>query len=415
MSHQMERHCEYRDPVTGQCRETPLADARNGYCIFHAGVEDKTEEEFKKALADYVDKIKKENLAYSFVGFVFVGATDFQKHLGINVLENAEFRSAHFHGDVDFFETEFHGNAGFAWTEFYGDTKIEKVEFQGEVRFASAKFKSVSFRETRFGGEARFNGTLFRNTASFKRTRFEGGADFEEVTFSGDAEFNKTQFWPTSRISVALAKGKISFAGASLENVSLTPLKLHRSASIDFTGALLRNTQMKREDIQDNIADEREKRFSEAGETYLLLKNNFHSLGRYEDESWAFKKEKDFERKSYFHARSLRWLGSMFWNLLYGYGEKPFWILGWCGLLLLLSSFIYWLSKGVFQVLGTYLVPVDDYWNNLYFSVVTFTILGYGDFRPIGKIRVLASIEAFLGIFFIALFIFAFARKTGGR
>ena len=61
------------------------------------------------------------------------------------------------------------------------------------------------------------------------------------------------------------------------------------------------------------------------------------------------------------------------------------------------------------------LVPLKSYLNYLYFSVVTFTTLEYGDFRPIGRLRFLASVEALFGIFFVALSIFAFARKTGGR
>ena len=48
---------------------------------------------------------------------------------------------------------------------------------------------------------------------------------------------------------------------------------------------------------------EQEKDFSEAKEIYLLLKNDFHTLGRYDEESWAFRKEKGMERKSFWHFR----------------------------------------------------------------------------------------------------------------
>lgn len=39
-------------------------------------------------------------------------------------------------------------------------------------------------------------------------------------------------------------------------------------------------------------------------------------------------------------------------------------------------------------------------WDYLYFSVVTITTLGYGDFSPIGYARVIASIEAIFGLIF---------------
>ncbi|NJN82937.1 MAG: two pore domain potassium channel family protein [Caldilineaceae bacterium] len=47
----------------------------------------------------------------------------------------------------------------------------------------------------------------------------------------------------------------------------------------------------------------------------------------------------------------------------------------------------------------------------LYFSVVTFTTLGYGDIQPHGFARFLVSVEALLGIFLISLFVFVFCRK----
>ncbi|MDP7162721.1 MAG: potassium channel family protein [Phycisphaerae bacterium] len=48
----------------------------------------------------------------------------------------------------------------------------------------------------------------------------------------------------------------------------------------------------------------------------------------------------------------------------------------------------------------------------IYFSTVTFTTLGYGDFRPKpGFFRLLAGTEAFLGVALMPLFIVDLARK----
>lgn len=47
----------------------------------------------------------------------------------------------------------------------------------------------------------------------------------------------------------------------------------------------------------------------------------------------------------------------------------------------------------------------------LYFSVVTFTTLGYGDFAPVGPSRIIASAEAIIGSFTIALFVVVFVRR----
>jgi hypothetical protein len=41
----------------------------------------------------------------------------------------------------------------------------------------------------------------------------------------------------------------------------------------------------------------------------------------------------------------------------------------------------------------------------LYFSIITWTTVGYGDFRPTSDSRVFAAIEALLGTIFLSLFI----------
>jgi len=57
-----------------------------------------------------------------------------------------------------------------------------------------------------------------------------------------------------------------------------------------------------------------------------------------------------------------------------------------------------------------------NFWDCLYFSVTTFTTLGYGDFRPLeGLSRIFSGTEAFIGAFIMALFVYTFARRTGGR
>jgi hypothetical protein len=92
--------------------------------------------------------------------------------------------------------------------------------------------------------------------------------------------------------------------------------------------------------------------------------------------------------------------------LVFGYGEKPLRILGLSLLTILGYAFAYnnWqaLSERGFDV-------------SLYFSIVTFTTLGFGDILPKPAFRLLAGSEAILGILFIGLFLFTIGRRTGGR
>ena len=57
--------------------------------------------------------------------------------------------------------------------------------------------------------------------------------------------------------------------------------------------------------------------------------------------------------------------------------------------------------------------PIHNFWTNLYFSIVTFTTLGYGDLHPVSsmRMRLLAGSEAFLGAFTIAYFVVVVSRK----
>jgi voltage-gated potassium channel Kch len=47
----------------------------------------------------------------------------------------------------------------------------------------------------------------------------------------------------------------------------------------------------------------------------------------------------------------------------------------------------------------------------LYFSTVTFTTLGYGDYRPEGRLQAVAAVEVSLGAVLIALLTVVFARR----
>jgi hypothetical protein len=54
---------------------------------------------------------------------------------------------------------------------------------------------------------------------------------------------------------------------------------------------------------------------------------------------------------------------------------------------------------------------ISFFFECLYYSVVTFTTLGYGDFIPVGFSRLEAALEAFTGSFTIALFVVVFVKK----
>ncbi len=101
-----------------------------------------------------------------------------------------------------------------------------------------------------------------------------------------------------------------------------------------------------------------------------------------------------------------------------GYGESPLRVVSFSALLILFFSFIYFFT-GVhngesiinFSSADTASHNIRIWLDCAYFSVVTFTTLGYGDLVPLGISRVFAAFEAFIGSFSMALFVVLFVKK----
>ena len=59
-------------------------------------------------------------------------------------------------------------------------------------------------------------------------------------------------------------------------------------------------------------------------------------------------------------------------------------------------------SYGIVNVNGDI---IKDFYQSLYFSIVTLTTLGYGDFSPTEQIKLVAAFEAIIGYFLLAIMI----------
>jgi uncharacterized protein YjbI with pentapeptide repeats len=102
----------------------------------------------------------------------------------------------------------------------------------------------------------------------------------------------------------------------------------------------------------------------------------------------------------------VRWVMSGLVLLITGYGERPFRVVV-AALILILGY------SGLYCIPGA--ISGHGFSDALYFSVVTFTTLGYGDVLPHGAFRLLAGSEALSGILFTGLFLFCLGRKTVSR
>lgn len=60
-------------------------------------------------------------------------------------------------------------------------------------------------------------------------------------------------------------------------------------------------------------------------------------------------------------------------------------------------------------------MPYGSYWDSLYFSVVTWTTLGYGDYAPEGLVRIVAAGQALLGYITMGIMISLISAMCSNR
>ena len=156
--------------------------------------------------------------------------------------------------------------------------------------------------------------------------------------------------------------------------------------------------------------------------------------GDYTTAGGLYYREMECRKKAMRKKRfSVNWFKSFGYSLLKytcGYGEKPLWVIRNALLIILFGAVLFFFS-GVARVgadipfeENLYIIDCSldsldfnkttllDFYYCFYYSVVTFTTLGYGDIHPSGFYsHAIAFSEAFTGVFFMALFVVVFARK----
>ena len=60
---------------------------------------------------------------------------------------------------------------------------------------------------------------------------------------------------------------------------------------------------------------------------------------------------------------------------------------------------------------GKIITIENDMWTSLYFSIVTWTTLGYGDFKPTVDLRLVAALEALLGYLYMSILVGIFINS----
>lgn len=202
---------------------------------------------------------------------------------------------------------------------------------------------------------------------------------------------------------------------ARLEQANLLGIKLDHAKleGVNWGNRVLQETKA----LETDNSEEKIQLFSEAEEIYRNIGREMRNQGMTAEIGWFFYREMVVRRMQLPRFSVARTLSKAI-DLLCGYGEKPVRLIG-VSVFVILSLAVLYAIVGIqhgdsinsFAYATTFTESIQVFFNSLYFSIVTFTTLGYGDFSPVGISRVIASIQAITGSFFIALFVVVFVRR----
>lgn len=157
--------------------------------------------------------------------------------------------------------------------------------------------------------------------------------------------------------------------------------------------------------------------FEQAEEIYRNLRRISEDKGLTEQAGYFFHREMVMRRYQIPRYSSRRFISKVV-DLLCGYGEKPLRVLFFSLLIICVCASLYFIlgiqgSQSIIQFNAhlSWRDNISSFINCLYFSIVTFTTLGYGDISPVGVSRIIAAIQAFTGSFTTALFVVVFVKK----
>lgn len=216
----------------------------------------------------------------------------------------------------------------------------------------------------------------------------------------------------------SLMKAKLSHANlncADLTDVNLLGVQIEH-VKIDHTRWDDQIIQEKRA-YAAKSKEEKLDFLEQAEEIYRNLRKTTEAQGLFEHAGRFFQREMIMRRHQLPRYSSRRLLSKLV-DLFCGYGEEPYRVVLFSLFSIFTFAIIFFLigitdgsSDIRFSSASPLLENIQNFLYTTYFSVVTFTTLGYGDLAPTGWARSFAAIEAFLGSFTLALFVVVFVKK----
>lgn len=417
------------------------SDFHGEFCIESAKVGGSAEFRYttfySPALFDSID-------VRSFIEFAraeFRSSVSFER---TRIRKKSKFWATTFHEDISFRGSKFDGYLEFSWGTTIPSAKgqVDGAVFHGEAVFSYCEFsRDVEFWNVLFEKPARFDHTVFRGTTEFLYSRFEDTASFESTVHSYIDFTGVESVQEVKLVDSKIPDGVITqpthgetyydFSHSKLGDVELTAetdrnvfdyFKFYETEFDSFNFPEHRPSLNKSWDIHQFGPESESQHGPEVLEsTYLKAKNGASQVGDTTAASEFFVRELKYSRQSHWtnftdsdrgvkkRAVSLyKWASNSLFNVTCGYGEKPFRTVTFSLVIIVTFAFMY-MSAGI-RLQGN-----SGFITHIIFSLQTFVTLLFGTQTPeeqIVTVRFLTSLQAFIGGFMIALFVFALTRSV---
>jgi uncharacterized protein YjbI with pentapeptide repeats len=349
------RTCDYRKRRLASPCNRPLYDYE--HCVFHSKDIEGKKADFEDSFWKEFERQRTQGEKYDFTGFVFP--------------DDISFEEIEFEKDVSFNNAQFSGEAYFGEAQFSGEAYFGEVQFSGEAYFMGAQFY----------GESYFEAAQFSEGASFWGSQFSGGANFGDVEFHSKSSFTNVIFKDFNQCNMTDTSFHNVFG--LLEYIAKNRNKFKHPKGIkylhDKCKPILGETTVSRlpllsREIRDDL--------------YLM----------------SFKEK-------HLKLFSLWWL---FADCGRSFLRWALWSLIFAEVFAIIFGFFYYFNPVSFKS-----EVISFSWPGislLYYSIVTFTTLGFGDIVPkIPGLQIIIMIEVILGYIMLGGLISILANKLARR
>jgi voltage-gated potassium channel Kch len=332
--------------------------------------------------------------------------------------------------------------------------EFEAAASEGHERLDGAIIPEVELRDADWFEESVLIGATFTD-ADLRGASFVG-ADLREASFdhvdAREADFADANFEGASISDSDLRA--VSLVDARFDQAVISNVRIDRQT--DFGEESVYERELSEgEDADENVEDE---------ESYLLTAEaaiwSYREIQKLHRENALpfgartyYFKEKNMRRRIAWrtgsYRRALKAEGSRW---VTGYGMNPWRVIAAAAVVIVACAIIYPVTGGIQETVTQSVEPVKEAANatnatnvtdkdpttktvtvtwsidsaltsnpyalftlflrSLYFSVITFTTLGYGDIQPIGNVaRAVAGIESLVGAMLTALLVFVLSRR----